>query len=51
MLSPVLSAVWAVILYLIMRTFVLRSEDSLKRSMIAFPLLVTATIAVNGRYS
>ena len=38
------------ILYLTMRTFVLRSENSLKRSMVAFPLLVTATIAVNGEF-
>lgn len=47
-LSPVFSGVIAVFLFLVVRTFVLRSEHSLKRSLVAFPLLVTATIAVNG---
>ncbi|CAM9951823.1 unnamed protein product [Scytosiphon promiscuus] len=46
-LSPVFSGIIAVVLYLVVRTFVLRSEHSLSRSLIAFPLLVTATIAVN----
>ncbi|CBJ33038.1 high affinity phosphate transporter, probable [Ectocarpus siliculosus] len=46
-LSPVLSAVIAVALFLFMRTFVLRSPDSHKRAIVVFPFLVTATIAVN----
>ncbi|CAM9752859.1 unnamed protein product [Ectocarpus sp. 8 AP-2014] len=46
-LSPVLSAVIAVALFLFMRTFVLRSPDSHKRAIAVFPFLVTATIAVN----
>ncbi|CAB1100651.1 unnamed protein product [Ectocarpus sp. CCAP 1310/34] len=47
-LSPVLSAVIAVALFLFMRTFVLRSPDSHQRAIVVFPFLVTATIAVNG---
>ncbi|CAM9387743.1 unnamed protein product, partial [Scytosiphon promiscuus] len=47
-LSPVLSGVIAVILFLFVRTFVLRSADSAKRAVVLFPFLVTATIAVNG---
>lgn len=46
-LSPVFSGIIAVFLFLTVRTFVLRSEKSLSRAMVAFPLLVTATIAVN----
>lgn len=47
-LSPVLSGVVATLLFFVVRTLVLRSEHSLNRSMIAFPVLVTVTIAVNG---
>eukprot|EP00903_Cladosiphon_okamuranus_P013854 g12891.t1 len=46
-LSPIFSGIIAVFLFLVMRTFVLRSEKSTSRALIAFPLLVTATIAVN----
>jgi len=45
--SPVLSGVLAVILYLFVRTFVLRHEDSLNRALIFFPVLVGITIAIN----
>ena len=48
-LSPVLSGIIAVALFLFVRTFVLRSEDSAKRAILIFPFLVTATIAVNGK--
>eukprot|EP00178_Gracilaria_changii_P014785 TRINITY_DN4145_c0_g1_i1.p2 TRINITY_DN4145_c0_g1~~TRINITY_DN4145_c0_g1_i1.p2 ORF type:complete len:419 (-),score=59.75 TRINITY_DN4145_c0_g1_i1:269-1498(-) len=46
-LSPVFSGIIAVFLFLTTRTFVLRSEKSTSRALIAFPLLVTATVAVN----
>ncbi|CAN0494136.1 unnamed protein product, partial [Hapterophycus canaliculatus] len=46
-LSPVLSGIIAVFLFLFVRTFVLRSADSAKRAIFIFPFLVTATIAVN----
>ena len=48
-LSPVLSGIIAVALFLFVRTFVLRSEDSAKRAIMIFPFLVTATIATNGK--
>lgn len=47
-LSPILSGVIALALFLFVRTFVLRSADSAKRAIFIFPFLVTATIAVNG---
>lgn len=47
-LSPVLSGVVASLLFFVVRALVLRSEHSLNRSMIAFPLLVTVTIAIEG---
>lgn len=47
-LSPVFSAVLSVLLFIVVRTFVLRSANAYTRSFIAFPLLVTATVAVNG---
>ncbi|CAM9594103.1 unnamed protein product [Sphacelaria rigidula] len=46
-LSPVFSGCFSVALFLFVRTFVLRSEDSYKRSFFVFPLLVLATVAVN----
>ncbi|CAM9130707.1 unnamed protein product [Pylaiella littoralis] len=46
-LSPILSGIIAVALFVIVRTFVLRSEHSLSRSMKVFPVLVMVTIAVN----
>eukprot|EP00752_Nemacystus_decipiens_P014274 g12695.t1 len=46
-LSPVLSGFIAVALFLFVRTFVLRSENSAKRAIWIFPFLVTATISVN----
>ncbi|CAN0424093.1 unnamed protein product [Pylaiella littoralis] len=46
-LSPVLSGIIAVALFLFVRTFVLRSPNSYKRAIIIFPFLVLATIAVN----
>ncbi|CAM9387816.1 unnamed protein product [Scytosiphon promiscuus] len=46
-LSPVLSGIIAVFLFLFVRTFVLRSADSYKRAVLIFPFLVTATVAVN----
>ncbi|CAN0448920.1 unnamed protein product [Pylaiella littoralis] len=46
-LSPVLSGIIAVALFLFVRTFVLRSSESHKRAIFIFPFLVMATIAVN----
>lgn len=50
-ISPVLSGILAVILFLFVRTFVLRSQDSYRRAVMVFPLLVTVTIAVNGEWA
>ena len=47
-LSPVFSGIIAVALFSTVRTFVLRSADSYKRAIIIYPLLVMATVAVNG---
>lgn len=47
-ISPVLSGVLAVALFLSVRTFVLRSEHAFERSFWVYPVLVCATIAVNG---
>ncbi|CAM9428248.1 unnamed protein product [Ectocarpus fasciculatus] len=46
-LSPVLSGVVATLLFFAVRALVLRSEHSLDRAMVVFPVLVTVTIAVN----
>ncbi|CAM9680133.1 unnamed protein product, partial [Sphacelaria rigidula] len=46
-LSPVFSGCFSVALFLFVRTFVLRSENSYNRSYYVFPLLVVATVAVN----
>ena len=50
-LSPVLSGIIAVALFLFVRTFVLRSQNSAQRAIFIFPFLVTATIAVNGKHA
>lgn len=47
-LSPVLSGVLAVMLFVSVRTFVLRSENCFERSFWVYPVLVCGTIAVNG---
>ena len=47
-ISPVFSGIIAVALFSTVRTFVLRSADSYKRAIITYPLLVMATVAVNG---
>jgi len=46
-ISPVLSGVFAVILFWGTRTFVLRHANSLDRTIIFFPILVGITIAIN----
>ncbi|CAN0494590.1 unnamed protein product, partial [Ectocarpus sp. 12 AP-2014] len=46
-LSPVLSGVIAVVLFLLVRTFVLRSEKANTRAVAIFPVLVFGTVAVN----
>ncbi|CAM9960275.1 unnamed protein product [Scytosiphon promiscuus] len=45
-LSPVLSGVIAVFLFLFVRTFVLRSADSAKRAIILFPFLSTTSVTL-----
>ena len=47
-LSPVFSGILAVMLFVSVRTFVLRSENCFERSFWVYPILVCATIAVNG---
>ena len=42
--SPILSGLICAILFLTLRTFVLRSEHALGRSMIALPILVGGTV-------
>ncbi|CAN0492479.1 unnamed protein product, partial [Discosporangium mesarthrocarpum] len=46
-ISPIFSAILAVLLFFFVRTFVLRSEKSFERSFYMYPLLVAATIAIN----
>ncbi|CAN0045106.1 unnamed protein product [Ectocarpus fasciculatus] len=46
-LSPVLAGIVATGMFFAMRAVVLRSENSLERAYVAFPLLVTSTIALN----
>eukprot|EP00638_Chattonella_subsalsa_P000697 CAMPEP_0117752450 /NCGR_PEP_ID=MMETSP0947-20121206/11614_1 /TAXON_ID=44440 /ORGANISM="Chattonella subsalsa, Strain CCMP2191" /LENGTH=518 /DNA_ID=CAMNT_0005571097 /DNA_START=59 /DNA_END=1615 /DNA_ORIENTATION=+ len=45
-LSPVLSAVGGAIIYTFCRTFVLRSENSYKRSFYFFPFLLASTLTL-----
>lgn len=47
-LSPVFSGILAVILFWTVREFVLRSDNAYSRSFWVYPILVMATIAVNG---
>lgn len=47
-LSPVFSGIISVALFLSVRHFVLRSENAYNRAFWVYPLLVTATISVNG---
>ncbi|CAN0347857.1 unnamed protein product [Pylaiella littoralis] len=46
-ISPFLAGIMAVVLFGVVRSTVLRSEHSLSRAMVAFPLLVSITIAVD----
>jgi sodium-dependent phosphate transporter len=46
-ISPILAALFGAGLYWVSRKFVMRNRNSLKRSYIFFPVLVTITIAVN----
>ena len=41
--SPILAGLICAILFLFLRTFVLRSSDSLRRSMVVLPILVGGT--------
>lgn len=45
-ISPVLSGIIAVLLFLFVRTFILRSEYSLNRSFLFFPILVGLTTTI-----
>lgn len=49
-LSPVFSGIIAVFLFYTVRMFVLRSDKAYDRSYHVFPLLVLATVAVNGEH-
>lgn len=50
-LSPVFSGILSVFLFGTVRTLVLRSEEAYRRSFWVYPVLVMATIAVNGEIS
>lgn len=45
--SPVLSGIFAVIIMWIIRTFILRHENSLQRAVIFYPLLVFGAVCLN----
>lgn len=47
-LSPLFSGIIALVLFVTVRHVVLRSPHALSRAFLTYPLLVTATIAVNG---
>ena len=47
-LSPFFSGILALAIFLAVRTFVLRSEHAHQRSFWVYPVLVLATISVNG---
>lgn len=47
-LSPVFSGILAMAIFLGVRTFVLRSEHAHQRAFWVYPVLVLATITVNG---
>eukprot|EP00951_Prasinocladus_malaysianus_P021554 scaffold178316_cov41-Prasinocladus_malaysianus.AAC.2 len=47
-LSPLLSGIFSVILFLAVRTFVLRSQNSYARSWWVFPVLVFVTVLINA---
>jgi len=46
-LSPIISALFAALLFVILRNFVLRSTNSFKRMHYVFPVLVACTFIVN----
>lgn len=46
-LSPVLSAVFAVLLFYGVRTFILRSSESFSRSIMFYPVLVFLAVSIN----
>ena len=47
-ISPILSAVFAVILFFTVRTFVLRSANSFDRASIFYPILIWFAVWING---
>lgn len=49
-IAPLLSGVISTLLYLFVRTFVLRQKNSLDRAFIFFPFLVGITVAVNAYF-
>ncbi|CAM9492948.1 unnamed protein product, partial [Choristocarpus tenellus] len=49
-ISPIFSAVLTALLFLIVRTLVLRPENSYNRAFFFYPLLVAATLSINGGY-
>lgn len=48
--SPVLSGIFAILLFLPVRTFVLRSDNAYSRSWWIFPVLVFLTVVVNSYF-
>lgn len=47
LLSPILSGVFASLLFIILRNLILRSSNSYKRIQYAFPVLVGSTVIIN----
>ena len=48
--SPILSAIFAVALFLFVRTFILRHKDSVSRAFYFYPWLIAITVALNAYY-
>jgi sodium-dependent phosphate transporter len=47
LLSPIISGLFASVLFFVIRSFILRSEDSYKRIQYGFPILVASTFIIN----
>ena len=47
LLSPIISGLFASALFFVIRSFILRSEDSYKRIQYGFPILVAGTFIIN----
>ena len=48
--SPILSGIFAVMLFLFVRTYILRHKDSVRRAFVFYPWLIAITVALNVYY-